>query len=69
VNALQGSFSLPFDGWLVNKDQRISIDSATVAGDFLELLNSIIFVESEPEVTPRGVCPRIWVKELSVTGE
>jgi PmbA protein len=40
-----------------------------VAGDFLELLNSIIFVESEPEVTPRGVCPRIWVKELSVTGE
>jgi len=69
VNALQGSFSLPFDGWLVNKDQRISIDAATVAGDFLELLNSIIFVESEPEVTPRGGCPRIWVKELSVTGE
>lgn len=69
VNSLQGSFSLPFDGWLVNHDRRISIDAATVAGDFLDLLKSIVFVESEPEVTPRGVCPRIWVDELSITGE
>jgi PmbA protein len=69
VNALQGSFSLPFDGWLVNKGDRISVDSATIAGDFLELLKSIIYVEAEPEVTPSGVCPRIWVDGLSVTGE
>ncbi|GBF81999.1 TldD/PmbA family protein [Aphanothece sacrum] len=69
VNALQGSFSLPFDGWLVNKGELISIDAATVAGDYLELLKSIICVETEAEVTPRGVCPRVWVNELSVTGE
>lgn len=69
VKALQGSFSLPFDGWLVNKGDRISIESATVAGDFLELLKSIIYVEPEGHLTPAGVCPYIWVEELSITGE
>lgn len=69
VNALQGSFSLPFDGWLVEKGKKTSIDSATIAGDFLEVLKSIIFVEQEAELTPGGVCPRVWVEGLSVTGE
>jgi PmbA protein len=69
VSALQGSFSLPFDGWLINKGERVSVDSATVAGDFRDLLKSIIYVEQEPELTPSGVCPRIWVDRLSITGE
>lgn len=69
VKALQGSFSLPFDGWIVNDGKMTSIESATVAGDILELLQSIIFVEKEPELTPAGVCPRVWVDELSITGE
>ncbi|WP_066377228.1 MULTISPECIES: TldD/PmbA family protein [unclassified Anabaena] len=69
VKSLQGSFSLPFDGWLINKGERISIESATVAGDFLELLQSIIYVEKEVELTPAGVAPRIWVDGLSITGE
>lgn len=69
VKSLQGSFSLPFDGWLVRQGEKISIDSATVAGDFLQLLKSIIFVESELQVTPNGLCPRIWVEGLSITGE
>lgn len=69
VKALQGSFSLPFDGWLVNKGERTSIESATVAGDFLEVLKSIIYVESEGHLTASGVCPYIWVDELSITGD
>jgi PmbA protein len=69
VNALQGSFSLPFDGWLVNKGELTSIEAATVAGDILDLLKSIVYVESEAEVTPRGVCPRVWVEGLSITGQ
>lgn len=69
VKALQGAFSLPFDGWLVNKGERTSIESATVAGDFLELLKSIVYVEPEAHLTPGGVCPYIWVEELSITGE
>ncbi|MBF2065428.1 MAG: TldD/PmbA family protein [Calothrix sp. C42_A2020_038] len=69
VKALQGSFSLPFDGWKVNKGVKTSIESATVAGDFLTVLKSIIFVEKEPELTPGGVCPRIWVEGLSITGD
>jgi PmbA protein len=69
VKSLQGSFSLPFDGWLINKGVKTSIESATVAGDFLELLKSIIYVEPEVALTPGGVAPRIWVEELSITGE
>ncbi|MGK7873002.1 MAG: TldD/PmbA family protein [Xenococcaceae cyanobacterium] len=68
VNALEGSFSLPFDGWLVEKGKLTSIEAATVAGDFLELLKSIIFVEKEAELTPGGVCPRVWVDGISITG-
>jgi PmbA protein len=69
VNDLEGSFSLPFDGWLINKGKKTSIEAATVAGDFLDLLKSIIFLEKEAEITPDGVCPRIWVEGLSVTGQ
>lgn len=69
VTALEGSFSLPFDGWLVNRGERRSIDSATVAGDFRTLLKSIVYVEKEAKFTPGGVCPRIWVDGLSITGE
>ena len=69
VKALQGSFSLPFDGWIVNNGKRTSIESATVAGDFLELLQSIIFIEKEAELTPAGVCPKVWVDNLSITGD
>ncbi|MEM6449282.1 MAG: TldD/PmbA family protein [Cyanobacteria bacterium P01_D01_bin.105] len=69
VNALQGSFSLPFDGWLIKDGKRISVESATVAGDFREVLKGIKHVEPEAEVTPGGICPRIWVDELSITGE
>lgn len=69
VQALQGSFSLPFDGWYIKDQKRISVDSATVAGDFLTVLKSIVYVEETPELTPGGVCPRIWVEGLSITGE
>ncbi len=69
VNSLQGSFSLPFDGWLLKDGKRISVESATVAGDFREVLKSITHIEPEAEVTPGGVCPRVWVKALSITGE
>lgn len=69
VQASQGSFSLPFDGWLLNKGDRISIESATVAGDILELLKAIVYVEPEVKITPSGVAPKIWVEGLSITGE
>ncbi len=69
VQALQGSFSLPFDGWLIQNGQRTSIESATVAGDIREVLKSIIYVEKETEFTGSGVASRVWVDELSITGE
>jgi PmbA protein len=69
VNSLQGSFSLPFDGWLVNRGEKVSIDAATVAGDIKDVLKAIMYVEPEGEVVPSGVCPHVWVKDLAVTGE
>jgi PmbA protein len=69
VNALQGSFSLPFDGWLYHQGERVSIESATVAGDFRELLKGIIYLEPELELTPAGLSPQVWVEGLSITGE
>ncbi|PZU97788.1 MAG: peptidase C69 [Pseudanabaena sp.] len=69
VQASQGSFSLPFDGWLVNKGDHISVESATVAGDILELLKAIVYVEPEVKITPSGVAPHVWVSDLSITGE
>jgi PmbA protein len=68
VQATQGSFSLPFDGWLLRKGEKVSIESATVAGDFRELLKSIVYVEPTPKFTTSGVSPRVWVGELSITG-
>ena len=68
VNALQGSFSLPFDGFIMNHAEKISIESATVAGDFLTLLKNICHIDSNEEVTASGICPNIWISELSITG-
>jgi len=69
VNALQGSFSLPFDGWLINRGDRRSIDSAVIAGDIREVLQSIFWAESDVEITPGGICPRVWVDNMSITCE
>jgi PmbA protein len=69
VQALQGSFSLPFEGWLVNRGDRTSVESATVAGDIKTVLQSIVYVEPDAKVTPSGVCPYIWIEGLSITGE
>ena len=69
VKASQGSFSLPFDGWLVDNGERVSIESATVAGDFKTLLRNIVNIESEQVTTTSGISPHIWIKELSITGD
>jgi PmbA protein len=69
VNSLQGSFSLPFDGWMVDRGERVSIEAATVAGDILTLLKSIVHLEPRAEITPGGISPRVWVEGLSITGE
>jgi PmbA protein len=69
VKASQGSFSLPFDGWLVRGGEARSIEAATVAGDIRQVLNGIIGFEGEPEITPDGLCPHVWVEGLSITGD
>ena len=69
VKASQGAFSLPFDGWLLKGGERRSIEAATVAGDIRTVLRSIVALEGEPEVTPDGLCPHVWVEGLAITGE
>ena len=69
VKASQGSFSLPFDGWLISNGQRRSIEAATVAGDIRAVLKGLIGFEGAAKVTPDGLCPYVWVDGLSITGE
>ncbi len=69
VKSSQGSFSLPFDGWIVKGQEKISIEAATVAGDIKNVLNNILNVEAEKISTTQGVSPHIWVENLSITGE
>ena len=69
VKASQGSFSLPFDGWLCENGKKISIEAATVAGDFKTLLKEIINIEKIQYLTTSGISPHVWVKELSITGD
>ena len=69
VKASQGSFSLPFDGWLVRGGEARSIEAATVAGDIRQVLKAIIGFEGEAKITPDGLCPLVWVEGLSITGE
>tara|TARA_Y100001968_G_scaffold213378_1_gene196383 strand:- start:6 stop:578 length:573 start_codon:yes stop_codon:yes gene_type:complete len=69
VKASQGSFSLPFDGWIVNDGKKSSIEAATVAGDILKVLNSIVNIENEQVITHQGISPYVWVENMSITGE
>ncbi len=69
VKASQGSFSLPFDGWIVKDAKKISIEAATVAGDIIQVLNSIVKIENEQIITHQGISPYIWVENISITGE
>ncbi len=69
VRASQGSFSLPFDGWLYNNGGKCSIESATVAGDIKYLLKNIINIENKEELTTSGISPHIWINKLSITGD
>jgi len=69
VKASQGSFSLPFDGWLIQGGEPRSIEAATVAGDIRQVLKAIVGFEGAAKITPDGLCPMVWVEGLSITGE
>jgi len=69
VKASQGSFSLPFDGWIVKDGIKTSIEAATIAGDILKVLNTIAKIEKEEIVTHQGISPYVWVEDISITGE
>ena len=69
VKSSQGSFSLPFDGWIINDNEKTSIEAATIAGDIKTLLDNIINIEDNLVITHQGICPHIWVDNLSITGE
>ncbi|MCT0199693.1 TldD/PmbA family protein [Synechococcus sp. CS-1325] len=69
VKPSQGSFSLPFDGWLIQGGEPRSIEAATVAGDIRTVLNSLLGFEGPGKITPDGLCPHVWVEGLSITGD
>ena len=52
VRASQGSFSLPFEGWLYRNGKKCSIESATVAGDIKYLLKPVSYTHLTLPTTP-----------------
>ena len=69
IKASQGSFSLPFDGWLVKDGKKISIEAATIAGDIRNVLKNIVQIENKEIVTHTGISPHVWIENLKITGE
>ena len=69
VRASQGSFSLPFEGWIYRDGNKCSIESATVAGDIKYLLKNIVNIENDKKLTTSGISPHVWIKELAITGD
>ncbi|KGG15315.1 MULTISPECIES: TldD/PmbA family protein [unclassified Prochlorococcus] len=69
IKPSQGSFSLPFDGWHVRNGEKVSIESATIAGDFRALLKNIVQIEGQQINTHQGVSPHVWIEELAITGD
>jgi PmbA protein len=67
VNEIQGSFSLPFSGYFFNGSSRKGIELATVAGDFMTLLQHVVGVGKKVEVKASGLAPYICVDKLSIT--
>ena len=53
----------------MDNGKKVSIESATVAGDFKTLLKNIVNIESDQITTTSGISPHIWIKELSITGD
>jgi PmbA protein len=69
VHPLQGSFSLPFKGWVWENGVRRSIEAAVVSGDFFSLLRDIVFVGAKASPRSGGCAPEVWVEGLAITGE
>lgn len=69
VNSLQGSFSLPFQGFRIEAGKKTSLEGVTVAGDILTVLKSIMALDTHQERASGGVCPAVAVSELSITCE
>jgi PmbA protein len=69
VNSLQGSFSLPFQGFRIEAGKKTSLEGVTVAGDILTVLKSIMALDNHQERASGGVCPAVAVSELSITCE
>nr|YP_002049463.1 possible modulator of DNA gyrase [Paulinella chromatophora]ACB43253.1 possible modulator of DNA gyrase [Paulinella chromatophora] len=69
IKANQGSFSLPFDGWMIKGGEKRSIESAIITGNIKQVLSSILAVESTLVSTPQGTSPYIWVEDILIIGE
>ena len=53
----------------IKDGEKVSIEAATIAGDIRRVLQNIVHIEKLEKTTVQGVCPHVWVDELSITGE
>lgn len=71
VNAISGDFSLKTEGFYVEKGEIVRpVTLIVVSGNFIQMMNEVVEVGNDLEVTTRGVfAPSILFDQLSISGE
>ena len=71
VNPISGDFSVKADGFLIENGKIArAVTLIVISGNFIEMMNNVIEVGSDLEISPRAVfAPSILFDDLSVSGE
>ncbi len=71
VDAISGNFSVKANGFYIENGEIVrAVTLIVISGNFIQMMNDVIEVGSDLEVTPRSVfAPSILFNDLSVSGE
>jgi len=68
LRASEGTFSLPFTGFVGDGQSKSSFELATISGKILDILNQISVSSNECYVLPQGVSPHLGGAVCKITG-
>jgi len=70
ANAISGDFSVGATGFWIEKGKRaFPVRETTIAGNIIDLMNTIDAVGSDLRFQGRIGCPSLHIKELSIAGK
>jgi PmbA protein len=69
ASPITGNFSLASKGYLIENGKKTNaIEQVTLAGNFFDMLKSIVMVGNDLEFRSSIVSPSLYIGELSVAG-